>query len=62
LKGAEPIQTAVLYEAGNLLKMEDVTLGEPQASEILVKFVATGVCHPDLHFIKREVISSIIKL
>ncbi len=43
------------------MKIEDVTLDEPQANEILVKLVATGVCHTDLHFMKEEVISSVIK-
>ena len=61
LKGAEPIQTAVLYEAGDPLKIEDVTLDEPQANEILVKLVATGVCHTDLHFMKGEVLRGVIK-
>lgn len=48
------MKAAVLYEAGAPLKIEDVTLDEPGANEILVKLVATGVCHSDLHFMKGE--------
>ena len=43
------------------MKIEDVTLDEPQANEILVKLVATGVCHTDLHFMKGEVLRGVIK-
>lgn len=49
------MKAAVLYEPNTPLKIEDVELEEPQANEILVKLVATGVCHSDLHFMKGEV-------
>ncbi|MCX6395542.1 MAG: NAD(P)-dependent alcohol dehydrogenase [Propionibacteriales bacterium] len=29
--------------------LEEVELGEPQADEVLVKIVATGLCHTDIH-------------
>jgi NDMA-dependent alcohol dehydrogenase len=48
------MKAAVCYEANAPLKVEDVTLDEPQANEVLVKLVATGVCHSDLHFMKGE--------
>ena len=41
LRGADPIG------------MEDMTLDEPRAGEVLVKVVACGVCHSDLHTINR---------
>jgi len=49
------MKAAVLYEPNTPLKLEDVTLDDPQENEILVKLVATGVCHSDLHFMKGEV-------
>jgi NDMA-dependent alcohol dehydrogenase len=48
------MKAAVLYETNTPLKVERVTLDEPQANEVLVKIVATGVCHSDLHFMKGE--------
>jgi S-(hydroxymethyl)glutathione dehydrogenase/alcohol dehydrogenase len=48
------MKAAVLYEPNAPLKVERVTLDEPQANEVLVKLVATGVCHSDLHFMKGE--------
>jgi len=48
------MKAAVLYEVGKPVKVEEVTLDEPQANEVLVKVAATGVCHTDLHFIKGD--------
>jgi len=48
------MKAAVLYEAGKPLKIENLTLDEPQQNEVLIKLVATGVCHTDLHFMKGE--------
>ena len=48
------MKAAVLYETNTPLKVEKVTLDEPQANEVLVKIMATGVCHSDLHFMKGE--------
>jgi S-(hydroxymethyl)glutathione dehydrogenase/alcohol dehydrogenase len=48
------MKAAVLHELGKPVKVEDVTLDEPQANEVLVKVAATGVCHTDLHFIKGD--------
>ena len=47
-------KAAVCYEINTPLKVEEVELDEPQANEVLVKIVATGVCHTDLHFLKGE--------
>ena len=49
------MKAAVLYEPNKPLEVEEVTLDEPQANEVLVKLVVTGVCHTDLHFLKGEV-------
>lgn len=48
------MKAAVMYEVGKPLVVEDVTLDEPQANEVLVKIMATGVCHSDLHFMKGD--------
>lgn len=43
------IRAAILDEPGGALVIEDVTIiDEPQPTEVLVKIVATGVCHTDL--------------
>lgn len=41
------IKAAVTYNVGDKLKIEDVDLGDPKADEVLVKIVASGVCHTD---------------
>jgi len=48
------MKAAILYETNTPLKVEDVTLDDPQQNEILVKIVASGVCHSDLHFMKGD--------
>ncbi len=48
------MKAAILYETNKPLKVEKVTLDEPQTNEVLVKIMATGVCHSDLHFMKGE--------
>ena len=48
------MKAAVMYEIDTPLKVEDVTLDDPQDNEILVKLEATGVCHSDLHFMKGD--------
>ncbi len=49
------MKAAVLYELNSPLRVEEITLDEPQDQEVLVKLVATGVCHTDLHVIKGEI-------
>jgi S-(hydroxymethyl)glutathione dehydrogenase/alcohol dehydrogenase len=38
---------AVAWEAGKPLEIETIEVAAPQAGEVLVKMVATGVCHTD---------------
>lgn len=45
------IKAAVARGAGQPLSIENINLEEPRASEILVKIVATGICHTDLSVI-----------
>lgn len=46
------MQAAVL-RGPDPIAMEDVTLDEPRAGEVLVRVVACGVCHSDLHTVNR---------
>lgn len=41
------IKAAVVHESNEALKIEEVELMEPKADEVLIKIVATGVCHTD---------------
>jgi succinate semialdehyde reductase (NADPH) len=50
------MKAAVLHKHGeveeNPLKIEEVNFGAPKKGEILIKVLATGVCHSDLHVIE----------
>jgi len=43
------MRAAVVHEFGKPLQIEDVPIPVPGPGEVLVKIVATGVCHTDLH-------------
>jgi aryl-alcohol dehydrogenase len=40
-------KAAVLHETGKALQIEFVDIAEPKENEVLVKIVATGICHSD---------------
>ena len=42
------IKAAVVREKGGPFVMENLDLDEPRADEVLVRIVASGVCHTDL--------------
>jgi len=42
-------KAAILFEAGKGLQLCDVDVQEPQTGEVMVRMVAGGVCHSDLH-------------
>jgi aryl-alcohol dehydrogenase len=42
------VTAAVVRQAGSELAIEELTLGDPQPHEVVVKMVATGVCHTDM--------------
>jgi S-(hydroxymethyl)glutathione dehydrogenase/alcohol dehydrogenase len=46
---ATRIRAAVLHEFGRPLVVEELDLDPPKESEVLVRMVASGVCHSDLH-------------
>src|SRR6188474_60061 len=43
------MKAAVVHKFGRPLSIEDVPVPRPAAGQILVKVVASGVCHTDLH-------------
>ena len=49
------MRAAVLSEVGQPLRLEQIPVPRPRRGEILVRVAACGVCHTDLHVIKREV-------
>jgi S-(hydroxymethyl)glutathione dehydrogenase/alcohol dehydrogenase len=46
------MKAAVLREVGTPLQIEDVQIDKPGPREVLIRTVAAGVCHSDLHFIE----------
>jgi S-(hydroxymethyl)glutathione dehydrogenase/alcohol dehydrogenase len=46
------MKAAVFYGPNQPLKIEQVDIDEPRDREVLVRTVATGVCHSDLHFVE----------
>ena len=45
------MKAAVLFEAQKPLVIEDVGISKPGRREVLIRTVAAGLCHSDLHFI-----------
>ncbi len=43
------MKAAVIHEFGKSLHIEEIPVKEPGENEILVKVIACGVCHTDLH-------------
>ncbi|HEU0169176.1 MAG TPA: Zn-dependent alcohol dehydrogenase [Chloroflexota bacterium] len=49
------MKAAIAYEANTPLKIEDVDIAaKPGSREVLVKLMASGVCHSDWHILKGE--------
>ncbi len=47
-----PVKAAIFHGPHQDLTIEDVEIDKPMAREVLVRVVASGVCHSDLHFIE----------
>ena len=45
------MKAAVFHGANQPLAIEDVNVDRPMGREVLVKTIAVGVCHSDLHFV-----------
>ena len=48
------MKAAVLYEAQTPLVIEELDIGEPGPGQVMVKMMASGVCHSDWHVVKGE--------
>jgi S-(hydroxymethyl)glutathione dehydrogenase/alcohol dehydrogenase len=48
------MRAAVLNSAPGRLDIEDVQIGEPGPREVLIRTVAAGLCHSDLHFMEGK--------
>ena len=46
------VKAAVMRAVGAPLAIEDIQLGAPGPREVVVRTVATGVCHSDLHVLE----------
>jgi S-(hydroxymethyl)glutathione dehydrogenase/alcohol dehydrogenase len=46
------MKAAVLREVGKPLQIEQVQINKPGPHEVLIRTVAAGVCHSDLHFVE----------
>jgi S-(hydroxymethyl)glutathione dehydrogenase/alcohol dehydrogenase len=49
--GAPAMKAAVFHGPKQPLTIEEVEVDQPQEHEVLVRTVASGVCHSDLHFV-----------
>ena len=47
-------RAAVAWEAGKPLEIEELELDGPKEGEVLIKIVATGVCHTDAFTLSGE--------
>jgi S-(hydroxymethyl)glutathione dehydrogenase/alcohol dehydrogenase len=48
------MKAAVLHELPGTLSVEDVQIDDPGPGEVLIRTVAAGVCHSDLHFLEGK--------
>lgn len=48
------MRAAVLYEPNKPLVIEDVSINKPTSREVLIRTTVAGLCHSDLHFIRRS--------
>ena len=47
-------RAAVAWEAGQPLSIEEINVAGPKEGEVLVRLVATGVCHTDAFTLSGE--------
>jgi S-(hydroxymethyl)glutathione dehydrogenase/alcohol dehydrogenase len=48
------MKAAIFREAHQPLSIEEISIDKPRDREVLVRSVATGVCHSDLHFVDGD--------
>ena len=49
------MKAAVMRELNAPLEIEDIQIDKPGPREVLVRTVASGVCHSDLHIIEGKI-------
>jgi S-(hydroxymethyl)glutathione dehydrogenase/alcohol dehydrogenase len=49
-------RAAVLFEGGKPFEIVELDLDGPQAGEVLIKYVAAGLCHSDLHLTDGDLV------
>src|SRR5206468_739774 len=49
-----PMRAAVLSEIPGKLEIDDVQIDKPGPREVLIRTVAAGLCHSDLHFMEGK--------
>ena len=47
-------RAAVAWEAGKPLEIEEVEVAAPKEGEVMIRIVATGVCHTDAFTLSGE--------
>jgi len=45
------MRAALLHEANKPLVIEEIQIDKPERNEVLIRTVASGLCHSDLHFV-----------
>ena len=48
-------KAAVFRETGGTISVETINVDDPQPNEVLVRTLACGVCHSDLHFMQGSI-------
>ena len=48
-------RAALLWEAPETWKVQEVELDDPGPTEVLVEMFATGLCHSDDHFVTGDI-------
>jgi len=48
------MKAAVQFEVPGRLEIVDIEIDRPQAHEVLIRTVASGLCHSDLHFLEGK--------
>ena len=49
--GTDSVKAAIFHGPHQPLTIENIDIDKPKGHEVLVRTMATGVCHSDLHFV-----------
>lgn len=48
------MKAAVLFEPNSPLRIEEISLREPEAHEVVLRTAFAGICHTDLHYMEAQ--------